>query len=141
MAVRDVPMSGTVDVDELPDDRDEVDTETFAKRMMKSESEPKKPLSVDQTHYTAKSDWSTKQRDADIDDALAARGYALAALDENGNPLGEDDDARKSASMKPSKAEKTAEKAETKRARKARARDVASGKKWFSDQFLSLIHI
>ena len=136
MAVRDVPMSGTVDVDELPDDRDEVDTETFAKRMMKSESEPKKPLSVDQTHYTAKSDWSTKQRDADIDDALAARGYALAGLDENGNPLGEDDDARKSASMKPSKAEKTAEKAETKRARKARARDVASGKKWFSDQFI-----
>ena len=75
MAVRDVPMSGTVDVDELPDDRDEVDTETFAKRMMKPEA--KRPLSVDQTHYTAKSDWSTKQRDADIDDALAARGYCL----------------------------------------------------------------
>ena len=134
MAVRDVPMSGTVDVDELPDDRDEVDTETFAKRMMKPE--PTKPLSVDQTHYTAKSDWSTKQRDADIDDALAARGYALADLDENGEPRGrEDDDANMRVSRKPSKAEKAAEKAEARRARAARARD-ASGKKWFSDQFI-----
>ena len=139
MAVRDVPMSSTVDVDELLDDRDEVDTETFAKRM--SKSEPKKPLSVDQTRYTAKSNWSSKQRDADIDDALAARGYALAGLDENGDPLGEDDDTRKSASMKPSKAEKAAEKAsekaeaQSKRARRMRTRD-ASGKKWFSDQFI-----
>ena len=134
MAVRDVPMSGTVDVDELPDDRDEVDTETFAKRMMKPE--PTKPLSVDQTHYTAKSDWSTKQRDADIDDALAARGYALADLDENGEPRGrEDDDASMRASRKPSKAEKAAEKAKARRTRVAGARD-ASGKKWFSDQFI-----
>ena len=139
MAVRDVPMSSTVDVDELLDDRDEVDTETFAKRM--SKSEPKKPLSVDQTRYTAKSNWSSKQRDADIDDALAVRGYALAGLDENGDPLGEDDDTRKSASMKPSKAEKAAEKAsekaeaQSKRARRMRTRD-ASGKKWFSDQFI-----
>ena len=136
MAVRDVPMSGTVDVDELPDDRDEVDTETFAKRMMKPEA--KRPLSVDQTHYTAKSDWSTKQRDADIDDALAAQGYALAGLDENGDPRGpEDDDATKRASRKQSKADEAAEKAEARRARKktSRARD-ASGKKWFSDQFI-----
>lgn len=135
MAVRDVPMSGTVDVDELPDDRDEVDTETFAKRMMKPEA--KRPLSVDQTHYTAKSDWSTKQRDADIDDALAAQGYALAGLDENGDPRGpEDDDATKRASRKQSKAEKAAEKAEARRARKSRALSDASGKKWFSDQFI-----
>ena len=81
---------------------------------------------MDQTHYTAKSDWSTKQRDADIDDALAALGYALADLDENGEPRGrEDDDANMRVSRKPSKAEKAAEKAELGGARApARARRV-----------------
>ena len=120
-------MSNTVDVDELPDDRDEVDTETFAKRMMKPS--PRAALGGPD-HYTAKSDWSTKQRDMDID---APRGVRARGLGRERRAARTRRRRREHARLEaPSKAEKAAEKAEEENRGAARP----SGKKWFSDQFI-----
>ena len=107
-----------------------MDTETFAKRM-KGPAHETALGGPDPLHR--ESDWSTKQRDADIERARRA-GTALADLDENGEPRGrEDDDANMRVSRKPSK-RRAAEKAERDgRARRARG---SVREKWFSDQFI-----
>jgi|TARA_B110000259_G_scaffold81600_2_gene95445 hypothetical protein len=134
MAVRDVPMSGTPD-DDLPAAETEVDPETFAKRVM-AVGEQKKSGSVDQTHYTAKSAWSTKARDAEIDEQLVSEGYGRVRADFDGNVI-----SATGADVPPKRSKKQA-KADSKQTVLA---DAKSAKKsaglWFSDRFVRNVSI
>ena len=129
MAVRDVPMSGTPDSDPDQGDDDEVDTETFAKSMM-HQTKIKTSGSIDQTHYTARSDWSTKQRDADIDAQLKLEG-----LGEDGEDLGKDT-KRPSTKLSKKQAKAEAKKKAMELKKSQMAQNSKGGGPWFSDQFV-----
>ena len=133
MAVRDVPMSGTVDVDELPDDRDEVDTETFAKRMMKPEPTRTAlggpdPLHREErlVHEAARRGHRRRARRA----GTRSRTWTRTASREDAKTT-----TRTCASRGNHRKPRRLPRRRRRGGRARRARG-ASGKKWFSDQFI-----